>query len=183
MSAAVVLHAVDVGLLAGMEGAVDIIHGGGDTRRVAIDDGVGRHVLGDNRACANEGVFADDDPGQDGHVDTDARAAFDGRAAGMGAFGAQGAHVVGNGDTGSQEGVVFDGGELGHVDVAVDLDVVADAAAVVNDRVTPDADVVADDGLFADDDVVAGLQAATDGRTDVDDGADFLSISLSFLPV
>src|SRR5690606_2872299 len=107
--------------------------------------------------------------GEDGNVNPHPRAALDGRPAGARAFGAQGAHVIGNGDAGSQEGIVLDRGELGHVDVAVNLDVAADAAAVVNDRVAPDAHVVADDVLLADDHVVARLQAATDGRAGVDD--------------
>lgn len=88
MRAAVVPQSIDISLLAGVQRTVDLIDRRHHASGIAVDDRVRRHILRDDRARANQGVLPDDHPGQNGHVDADARTALDGRPTGMRAFGA-----------------------------------------------------------------------------------------------
>ena len=112
-------------------------------------------------------AFADGQMREDGAIDTDSAAFFQGWAAH--AERAERVRVVGDRYTGGDEDVVLDGGELSDVTVAVDLDVVADDAAVIDDGVVPDAQVVADAIFLADDDIVTGFEVVADGGAGIDD--------------
>lgn len=50
---------------------LELVEGADDAGRVSGDDGVGRHVLGDDAARADDGVRTDNDVGQQGDVDAD----------------------------------------------------------------------------------------------------------------
>jgi hypothetical protein len=70
--------------------------------------------------------------------------------------------IIGHYYARSKEDVIFYDGELGYVDVGMDLDTVPHAATIVNDRVSPNAHVVTDRILFPNYDVVSRLKVTPD---------------------
>jgi hypothetical protein len=105
-----------------------------DARRDANGDGAGREVRGDDGASSDVGLLPNVDPrGEDGAATNPAGAAKGG-ALKRGVRGVAGhGVVVGGGDRGTKEDIVLNDSEGGEVDVALDLDALANENVIVND--------------------------------------------------
>lgn len=79
--------------------------------------------------------------------------------------------IVCDSDAGSHERVILDHSELCNVAIAVDFDIVADLAAVVDCCRIPDVKSIAYRIFFSDNDVVASGKAIADNRATVDNCA------------
>jgi len=151
------------------ERAVEVVDVADDTSGRPGDDGECRNVLGDDAPGADESVLADDDVRKNDGAHADAGTRANRRA--LHAFGANGMGIVRKEDAGSKENVVFDGGELGDVHIAMDANFVAKDTIVVNGGVIPDGAVVANAVAFANDDAVAGFKSGADVDRGIDDTA------------
>ena len=111
------------------DGTMDLARLLDDFGGVAVGHRAGGDVPGDEASGSDHGAFADGDVGQDRDVAADLGALLDRGTlhAGQGVRGA-GVGVVGHDHARRQEHVVLEGGPLRDVAVAMDLDVVPDAA-------------------------------------------------------
>jgi hypothetical protein len=115
--------------------------------------------------------------GKNGRIDTDLRAGFDGGT--LHTFGAERVRIVREHDSGREENVVFDRGELADIAIAVDTDAIAEHTVVVNGCAVPYDAIVADAIALANDYVVAGLETISNfnGGVDHASGADLRAIA------
>src|SRR5688572_28433911 len=134
-----------------------------DTSRVSDDDGAGGDVADDDRPCADEGVLAHDDAGEDCHVGSDFGAPLnDGTRQLFLDTRRQRIFRIGQDDVRAEPAAFFEHRELGHEYLRVDADVIGNRDVMFDDRQRADAHVVADFIRFADVDLVAGLEVAAD---------------------
>ena len=143
-----------------------LIRPANDAGRVTDHHAAGRNIVGDHGARADQRALADDDFREERRVDPDAGASLDGRP--LHAVTADRMAIVGDRHAWREEGIVLDDSELRDVDVAMDSNVVANHAAVVDRRVVPDAEVIADGVLLSNHRAMSGLQMMTDARPGVD---------------
>ena len=119
-----------------------------------------RDILVHHGAGTDNRVSAYPHKWQDGHIDADLHPLFDMRPSHtLARLLAARMNVVCDGNARSHESIVLDNSELSDVAVAVDLDVVADLAAVVYGGAVPHVEVVTDLVLFAYGYVMAGGEA------------------------
>jgi hypothetical protein len=76
----------------------------------------------------------------------------------------------------SQKSVILNDSELGDIDFAVNLNIIANGTTIVNDRTVPDSEVISYIVFFSDDYVMTGFQVAANAATAVDN-ATFTNMS------
>src|SRR3990172_826612 len=132
----------------------------------------GGEIPGDHAPGPHQGILTNGDEWEEGDVGPNLGAPLDGGAPhALRGKPAPGVRVVCHSNPGSQEDIVINLRILGYVDLAMDLDIVSDAASIVHDGVAPDTEIVAYSVLLPDDDVVAGFQMVTNGGAGVDNSA------------
>ena len=138
-------------------------------RRVSVRDHSVRYIARDDGACTDDRAASNGDVGKQRGVYADLRAFANERPGhGLRRRLGPGVQVVGNRHARREKDVVLELRVLRDVTVAVDLDPVADHAAVIDHRVRPDRNVVPRSHLFPDQNVVPGLQPLPERRTGVD---------------
>jgi hypothetical protein len=133
---------------------------------IAISQHTGRDITCHNATGPNKRALANGDVRQQSDVDSYTRPTLDRRP--THAQPTQGVRIVSDGDARRQEYVIFQGGELGNIDIAMDLDIVPDCATIVYGRTVPNVQTATDTILLTDDHVVTGLQTGPDGGSGID---------------
>jgi hypothetical protein len=82
-----------------------------------------------------------------------------------------GMKIVRQSNPGGDEHIVLYGGELGDIDLVMNLDAVPDPATVVDNGVVPDTEAIADFIFFPDNDIVARLQVRADPATAINNSS------------
>lgn len=145
---------------------VDVLDRTEDPRRIPDHDSSSRYVLCNDGTSADERIFPDYHPGKKCDVHSNPCAPFDRWALEMGTT--EGMRIIGSFGARREKDVIFDGCELRHVNIAMDLHSVADHAPVIDGRVIPDIEAVADLIFFPDYHVMPRLQVAADRRSGID---------------
>lgn len=115
---------------------------------VAVDQGVGGDVFGDDCSCADQGMLADGHSANDRRVGSDACSAFDQRFAegvcGVAREGRTGHGHVGEDNRRATKDVVFQGDAFVDGDVVLNFDVVTDINPGADDDVLSNAAPLSD---------------------------------------
>lgn len=141
-------------------------------RRIAVGHYAGWDIMRYYAPSTDYRVFPDRDPGQDTAIHADLSSPLDYRSPhALKGVRASGMNIVRKPYPRPNENVVLNYGELRNIHVAMNLDIVAYRAAIVDDGVAPDPKIVPYSVLLPDEHIVPRLQIGADAAAGIDHAA------------
>jgi hypothetical protein len=137
--------------------------------RITITDYSSWYVSGDHASSAYYTVLTDNDPGKNGAINAYLSSLVNTRASHtLKGIRTTWMNIISQCYSRSQKSTILYNSELSNIDFAVDLNIVANFATVVNDRTIPDPEVISYIIFFSDDYVMTGFQIAANAATTID---------------